>query len=250
MIGSKRAGLLHRTEDDNDDRLWLEWFLLPPGMTFPRAGSAGAFFLMLYGFVFAAWYVAVEGDVCATERAAAHEAEREVLKLRSELHSLQELRNSKIAAGIDGYQVFTGSLSGLSCAGDDEITVAHEGTPGSCWLSCQAAEGHPFALLERDTCFCQDSCLQSKGCGHESSFMMLPCGTEMPISDCGLGGGRVAWDTCGGGFNYRAEKAKGDGPEAQAVAKYEGLRPPSSNVTAGGAQQAALSGEAAEDPVS
>lgn len=78
--------------DAADGRLWAERVLLPPSMTFVRAAASGIFFLMLYGFVFATWYVAIGGDVCRTERRVADRAQAEVLRLRAEVQTLQELR--------------------------------------------------------------------------------------------------------------------------------------------------------------
>ncbi|CAK0899569.1 unnamed protein product, partial [Prorocentrum cordatum] len=53
------AGARREEGEQPDARLCLERALLPPGMTFVRAGASVIFFFMLYGFVFSAWYVAV-----------------------------------------------------------------------------------------------------------------------------------------------------------------------------------------------
>ncbi|CAK0899570.1 unnamed protein product, partial [Prorocentrum cordatum] len=84
------AGARREEGEQPDARLCLERALLPPGMTFVRAGASVIFFFMLYGFVFSAWYVAVGGDVCATERGAADRASREVDRLHAELQALRE----------------------------------------------------------------------------------------------------------------------------------------------------------------
>mmetsp|Transcript_4904 Transcript_4904/g.9587 ORF Transcript_4904/g.9587 Transcript_4904/m.9587 type:complete len:105 (+) Transcript_4904:156-470(+) len=92
VAGSTRVDADFDAEDGidlPDDRPWLERALLPPGTTLPRVASCVTFFVTLYCFVFTLWYIAVAGDVCASERAAADQAAAEVERLRAELKALQ-----------------------------------------------------------------------------------------------------------------------------------------------------------------
>ncbi|CAE8712841.1 unnamed protein product [Polarella glacialis] len=74
---------------EHDGRLFIEWFLLPPGVTLSRAASSMMFFVMIYCFVWVAWYFAVGGDVCGEHRRAADLAEAEVTRLTQSLQSLR-----------------------------------------------------------------------------------------------------------------------------------------------------------------
>ena len=86
-----------RTRFDKDDdrgRLWIEWLLFPPGVTFSRVAATVLFFVMMHCLVFTSMYVAMGGDVCGSERAGAERVELEVEMLRAELKSLEEQQSS------------------------------------------------------------------------------------------------------------------------------------------------------------
>mmetsp|Transcript_76841 Transcript_76841/g.213482 ORF Transcript_76841/g.213482 Transcript_76841/m.213482 type:complete len:177 (+) Transcript_76841:154-684(+) len=88
------ARALALDDGEPDARLFLERMLLPPGATFSRALASLTFFLMMYGFVYTAWFVAVQGDVCGSIVAAADIAEAEVAHLRAELDALSRAPRS------------------------------------------------------------------------------------------------------------------------------------------------------------